>query len=445
MDFFNLFLVFHWFDESLQLLQRLFVVVIAAFITIRFDWWRQAIRGAELKWRYRILATLTFGFLAVIGTHTGIPIDIHKGWWTVDFSAEVPQKLDDSQAVVGFRDTMTLAAGMIGGPWVGFGVGLIAGVDRYHLGGLAAFASSFGTLLLGIYAGGIRYLRPQWVSSVKGVFWVAITGTLIHRLMILFFVKPYADALALSWEVLVPVAVVNTFGCVLFFWILRDLDRDRLENEAHESRLLVLQSEVRALRAQVDAHFLNNTLNDIKALIREKPDSARDAIQQLADFFKYTRKFVEQNTISLAEEQEQLQRYLNLQRLGLDLKLQDVLKIPDELLAIQVLPGCLLTLVENALKHGFKGKPAPYLLTVTAARDQTFLVLRVKDNGHGITSERLPKLGQQEVESANNGSGVALHQLSQSLQLIFGKSAELCFASERGKGTTVLLKQPIRE
>jgi len=56
---------------------------------------------------------------------------------------------------------------------------------------------------------------------------------------------------------------------------MRDLDRDRLENEAHEARLLTLQAELRALRAQVDPHFLNNALNDLKSLIRRDPDKAR--------------------------------------------------------------------------------------------------------------------------------------------------------------------------
>ena len=428
----------------MQLLPRLFVVVVAAFVAIRFEWLRRALRGAELQWRYRVPAILVFALLAIIGTHSGIPIDIHQGLQAKDLATEMPEKLGETQAIVGFRDTMILASGLIGGPWVGLGAGLLAGAERYQLGGFAGLASGLATVLIGVFAGGIRYLRPHWVAKVYGVFWVAITGTLLHRLLILILVQPYSAALTLSSEVLGPVLIVNSLGCVLFFWIMRDLDRDRLEKEVHEARLLALQAEIRALRAQVDPHFLNNTLNDLQALIRRDPDQARYYVGQLADFFNYTREFAGLNTISLAQELAQLQRYLALQRLGLGDKLQDSFDVAEELLALQVLPGCLLTLAENALKHGFKGRPAPYQLTVNAETEGANLLLKVTDNGRGIASERLAELGKHAVPSENKGGGVALHQLLQSLRLVFGEQVELSFDSVVGKGTVAMLRQEKR-
>jgi two-component system sensor histidine kinase LytS len=444
MDFPDTSLLLHWFDETVQILQRLFIVVVAAFIAIRLPSLRQALHGADLKWRYRPVAIIVFGLLAIIGTHSGLLIDIEQGIWHVDLTREVPMALQQNQAVVGFRDTMALVAGLIGGPWVGLGAGALAGAERYQLGGLAALAGGLGTALLGLYAGVIRYFQPGWVATVRGVFWVAITGTLLHRLMIIVFVQPLDIALALSLEVLVPVSIVNCLGCVLFFWIMRDLDRDRLEREAQEAQLLVVQAELRALRAQVYPHFLNNTLNDLNALIRLDPDKARYYVRELADFFKYTRQFADQNTITLADELAQLQRFLELQRLGLGEKLQASFTVAEELYAVQVLPGCLLTLVENALKHGFKGRPAPYLLQITAQADGNGLLLCVADNGRGIGADYLHKLGKQAVESVNKGGGVALHQLQQSLRLMFGESASLSFASVAGQGTQVKIWQARR-
>ncbi|MFA6163346.1 MAG: LytS/YhcK type 5TM receptor domain-containing protein, partial [Methylobacter sp.] len=141
MDFPDLPILFHWFDETVQLVQRLFVVVVAAFISIRFEWLRQALHGGVLKWRYRVPAICVFGLLAIVGTHSGILIDAHKGWPSIDLLAEIPAKLDGHQAIVGFRDTMILVSGLIGGPWVGFGTGLLAGAERYQLGGLGGLAS----------------------------------------------------------------------------------------------------------------------------------------------------------------------------------------------------------------------------------------------------------------------------------------------------------------
>ena len=190
----------HWFDIIVQIIPKLFIVVVAAFIAIRFEWLRQALRGAEVTWRYRIPAILVFALLAIIGTHSGVPIDIHQDLQAIDLAAQIPVQLGETQALVGFRDTIVLASGLIGGPWVGLGAGLLAGAERYQLGGFAAQASGLATMLLGLFAGGIRYLRPHWVDRVTGVFWVAMAGTLLHRLLILMLVRPYNDALLLSWD-----------------------------------------------------------------------------------------------------------------------------------------------------------------------------------------------------------------------------------------------------
>ena len=357
---------------------------------------------------------------------------------------EVPVVLEQNQAAVGFRDTMTLVAGLIGGPWVGLGTGALSGVERYQLGGLAGLASGVATTLLGLYAGMLRYRYPKFVATVIGVFVVAITGTLLQRLVILMMVKPFNIALSLGWEVLVPVCIVNCLGCILFFWIMTDLDKDRWEREKKEALLRVAQAELRALRAQVEPHFLNNTLHDLNGLIRRDPDKARYYVEELADFFHYTRQFVELDTISLADEADQLRRYLELQRLGLAEKLRDTISISHELLVMPVLPGCLLTLVENALKHGFEGRPAPYQLNIVAKAEGEYLLLQVCDNGWGIPAERLSELGQQPVVSKNKGGGVALHQLLQSLRFIFGDSVKMNFESIPEQFTTVSLWQPIR-
>ena len=444
MHFTDIPIALHQFDETVQILQRLFIVVVGAFVAIRFKGLRLALRGADLKWRYRLLAVFIFGLLSILGTHSGVLIGFGENGWEINLTKEVPIVLSQNQAIVGFRDTMALVAGLIGGPWVGFGAGALSGLERYQLGGLAGLASGLATPLLGLYAGLIRYFLPKWVATVNGVFWVAFTGTLLQRLMILILVQPFNIALTLTWEVLIPVGIVNCLGCVLFFWIMRDLDRDRLESEANEARFLAAQAELRALRAQVCPHFLNNTLNDLNALIRRDPDKARYYVQNLADFFHYTRQFAELNTISLADEADQLRRYLELQRLGLAEKLQDSINIPEELLDMQVLPGCLLTLVENALKHGFKGRPAPYKLEISAKREGACLCLQVSDNGRGIPAEHLLVLGKQPVVSKNKGGGVALHQLLQSLCLIFGDSVKMMFESIPEQGVIVYLWQPIR-
>jgi LytS/YehU family sensor histidine kinase len=447
-----------------QILERSCIVIVAAFISLRFKSVRQAVRGAELKWRFRIPAILVFGMLAITGTHNGVIIDVSEGWRSADITAKWPPKLMDTQGIIGFRDTMTLISGFIGGPWVGFGTGLLAGAERCYLGGLAGLPSFFATLTLGFYAGLLRHFKPHWIETAIGIIFMTIIGTLIHRSILYFMIGPPTNWL-FAKAVFVPVLVVNIFGCLLFFWVFRDLDRedlekevqegrllqiqselhrDKLEKDAQEARLLQMQAELRALRAQVDPHFLNNTLNDIPQLILEYPDKAIFYVEQLAEFFNYTRKFAELGTITLKQELDQLDRYLELQKMGLGDKLQVSKSEPADLLDFKVVPGCLLTLVENTLKHGFEGRPAPYKLTISAQTENESLLLQVTDNGSGINHERLQGLGKRPVRSEKKGGGVALHQLLQSLQLTFGENVSLNFDSVLGKSTVVSLIQPKR-
>ena len=444
MDFHDISILYHLFEETVLILQRLFIVVVAAFIAIRLKKLRRALRGAELKWRYRLLAGAIFGFLSIIGTHSGVLIDVWENGWSMDLSRDTPVPLRQNQAIVGFRDTMALVAGLIGGPWVGIIAGGISGLERYHLGGMAALASGFATFLLGVFAGMLRYLRPKRIATMSGVFLVAVVGTLLQRLLILLLVQPLNLALALSWAVVVPILIVNCTGCVLFFLVMRDLDRDMLESEANEYRMLLMQAELRALRAQVQPHFLNNTLNDLFSMFRTDSEKARLYVRKLADFFNYTRHFSGLNTIRLTEEADQVQRFLDLQKLGLGDKLQVNLQIDPSVTDCPVLPGCLLTLVENALKHGFKGRPAPYILQISAHKLDGQLILQVQDNGRGILPDRLAKLGKQIVESENSGGGVALYQLLQTMNLVFTAGVELSFASTLEQGATVTLKQEIQ-
>lgn len=452
----------NYLDSTPQLLLRICVLIVAALISIRFEWLRRVLLGAEKNIGLKLAAIGVFAVLAIIGTHTGLVLDLSPelpgqvSSWGLGFF----DKLESNQAIMGFRDTITMIAGMMGGPWVGFGVGLIAGLDRYNLGGFAGLASGVATLILGFFAGLVRCYRPLWVKTATGVFMIALTGTLLHRLILLLLVKPFDTALLLTLNVLLPVAVVNCLGCVLFFWVMRDLEHDRLENEAKEAKLiamkaiherdqhklLAIQAQFSLLIAQIDPHFLNNCLNNLKWVIRHDPDKARAYVTELGQFYNATRQFSGQHFITVKDELDQLERYLSLQRLAMGQKqspkLQDTIDIPNELYALQIIPFSLITLVENVFKHGIDPRKDFYQLNIAAEEHEESLVFRVTDNGMGIAAERLELLGKHQVTSKDNGGGVALYQLVRSLKLKFGEAASLTVSSQQDVGTTVTIKQP---
>ena len=444
----NLVQVFQFFlDFTILLVPRLCVVVVAAFACIRLPWVRRAVRDLEASWKPRLMLALAFGGLGILATHSGILVNVDKAVGIIEWP--VNARLNDHQAVVSFRDTLVMAGGLIGGPWVGFGAGLIAGAERYWLGGFVNGASGLSTLCLGVLAGWARYRRPHGATTPKGAFIIALFGTVVHRLFLIYFATPTPLATLLSLDIALPVAVVNCLGCVSFIWVIRDLDRDKLESELREAQcreqeahLLKQQAELCVLRAQVEPHFLNNTLNAIRSLIRIDPDRAREYVVKLADFFETTRRFAGANAIPLHEEMEQLGRYLDFQQLRFGERFVYLpADIPDELLDCCLPPHCLLTLAENALAHGMKDCASGFVIRVDAEDMGISLRLRVSDNGCGIAPERLAKLGKEPVDSPFS-NGIALYQLASSLNLAFLGEASLTLASELGNGTEVVLTLP---
>ena len=94
------------------------------------------------------------------------------------------------------------------------------------------------------------------------------------------------------------------------------------------------------------------------------------------------------------------------------------------------------------MNHGFKDCPAPYQLTISPIVESAILLLQVTDKGRGMTHERLTEPSKSSVQSENEGGGVALLQLLQTLRLIFGESVELSFDSVVDKGSVAMLKRP---
>jgi two-component system sensor histidine kinase LytS len=460
----------HWLLYTPELLQRICVVVVAAFISIRWRWLRAILHEQPMKPRHCFIAALVFGGLGVMGTHSGIVIDIDQ----LNQNAQVlqHQTLRESEAIIGFRDVMVMMAGVIGGVWVGLGAGLLAGFERYVLGGFAGTASGVATLVIGGYVGSLHYFRPQWLRNSWQILAIAFIGSCLHRLIIFALVDSYEHAKTLSLEIALPVVVINCIGCLLFFWVVSDLDKDRLENEARAARIVAEQSrleketaemkaraaifdanqktklaqewELQALRARIEPHFLNNALNTLNSFIDQSPDLATQYVSELAQFFNDTRHFSECNTVSLRDELDHVRRYLTLERPNKGDKLQDCIDVPTELLDYQVLPSCILILVENALKHAFVGTTPPFKIAISAEEHGSSFWLYVNDNGRGVSKAALEKLAKEPVQSTSNGGGVALCLLSKNLALVFGDTAHLTFQSVRHIGLQVCIQQPKR-
>jgi LytS/YehU family sensor histidine kinase len=425
-----------WLDNTAQLSQRVCVVLMAAYVSIRIEWLRQALRGDSSQWRNRLVSATFFGVFAIIGTHSGLLLDVHHVGAHITWPSSLSDDLLHSQAVIGFRDLMVLAAGLTGGPWVGFGAGFLAGFERYLLGGLAGDASAFATLMQGLWAGLVFQYRPNWATSITGASITALIGTVMQKLILLVWVQPQADALTLVSETSLPVAFVNTLGVLLFLFVMQDLERDKLKIQTQ-------QAELRALNAQIEPHFMNNTLNAIKALIRRDPEAASQYVVKLARFMDDTRRNAGVNSISLQQELAQVERYLDFQTLRFPGAFYFQRTISPQLLDCHLPPRCLQTLAENALLHGMQGQTRALKIGILGEDHGDTFTVRMSDSGIGIAPERLAELGKRPLDSPN-GNGSALYHLQQSLKLAFPRQSTMMISSREGLGTEVSLTIPKR-
>jgi LytS/YehU family sensor histidine kinase len=351
----------------------------------------------------------------------------------------LPTRLADTEAVINFRDLFVIAAGLIGGALCGPIVGVLAGLERYYgLGGLSALPCAISTVLTGVGAGVLAHLRPRLVNRPMIAIGVGTVSVAVQMGLIWQIALPHEDALKLINMTALPMLLTNSVGAGLFIWMRQFLDKYRLE-------LLARQAEIRSLQAQVEPHFLMNTLNAVKQLIRSDPEQARAYVVKLGHFFRATREHSAAGSVTLEQELKHQALYCDFQRLRFgEAMLHCRHEIDPKLRNCQLPPYSLQTLVENAFTHGFRKGQASLEIVISAEAQHDSLVVAVTDNGRGIAPERLALLGLQPVAS-NGGSGTALYQLRQSLQLAFGHKAQLLIESRLGTGTKATLTLPQRE
>ncbi len=197
----------------------------------------------------------------------------------------------------------------------------------------------------------------------------------------------------------------------------------------NEQRLLK-DAEIKSLQAQVNPHFLFNAINTISAMIRIDSEKARHLLLQLGNYFRANLNGTRNNVIPIAEELSHLEAYLAIEQARFPNRYQITIDVPKELMKAEIPPFVIQILVENALKHAFGGRKNNNQVLVQAmVQEPAHLLLRVRDNGQGIPSEKVAKLGKEVVSSAQ-GTGSALENLNRRLLSLFGESAQLVIHSD---------------
>jgi two-component system LytT family sensor kinase len=205
-------------------------------------------------------------------------------------------------------------------------------------------------------------------------------------------------------------------------------------------RAELAQAELRALRAQVQPHFLFNTLNSIAALIPVDARAAEEMTTRLAELFRHALSASERETTPLREELAFAHGYLDIERVRFGGRLRVETDVPDGLESLPVPSLLLQPVVENAVRYGIAPRPDGGLVRLSARRDGDRLVLAVEDDGPGIPADALARaLGAGEPR-APGGRGFGLFALRERLRAL---GASLAIETPPAGGTRVTVTLPL--
>lgn len=197
---------------------------------------------------------------------------------------------------------------------------------------------------------------------------------------------------------------------------------------------LACSMELKALQAQINPHFLFNTINTIASVIRTDPPHARDLLREFAAFYRRTLE-MDDDLITLEQELEYVHSYFRLEEARFGERVQLTIVVDPAHLGLLVPAFVLQPLVENAIQHGMRpDKPLHVRVESSACGDVTRL--SVCDDGVGIDSEDLQRILEPGF---GTGNGIALKNVHERLRGYFGPGSGIVAASSVGEGTAVTL------
>ena len=206
------------------------------------------------------------------------------------------------------------------------------------------------------------------------------------------------------------------------------------------------KSEFDSLQAQINPHFLYNTLDIIVWQIEnEKQSEAVHTVTALARFFRLSLG-KGKNIVTVKDEIDHVKNYLMIQHMRFKNKFDYEFDIAEDVLELPSLKLMLQPLVENAIYHGMEFMDGDGMIMVKAWRKEDELYLSVADNGLGMTEDKVEMILTGKSTSGNGrGSGIGVKNVNERIKLYFGEAYGLTIDSEPDEGTTVIIHLPAKD
>lgn len=274
-------------------------------------------------------------------------------------------------------------------------------------------------------------------SIVLGLIIYFTTNMLLHRVkkLVSAMKKVRDDNLNVS----VPVKSMDEFGVLAMNFNRMTQRIYELVETVYKIQLMEREAELKALEAQINPHFLYNTLATISWVARkEKAPGVMKISNSLAKFYRLVlSKGV--TIISIEEEVEMVKSYLEIQKTRFDDLFDVVYKIDERVYRYNIVKNILQPLVENALSHGIEPKRYHGTIIIYMGLTEDRICLKVIDDGVGMNSNTLSRVRLGMVERSK-GSGYAVKNIMQRLRAYYGDNFSINIFSKPGIGTTISIE-----
>ncbi|MEM7704292.1 MAG: histidine kinase [Pseudomonadota bacterium] len=280
----------------------------------------------------------------------------------------------------------------------------------------------------------LEQMLGPWLSAASLIVVGVVSGLMISGALrygdplILIVANPGTLLLCLALGI-GGYLVVGTRGRLLQSRVrIAELER----TQAQQAQQLA-ENQLKLLQAQIEPHFLFNTLGNIQGLIDSDPATAQHLVEKLTALLRRSLTQTRTKLISLRQESELVRDYLAIQVIRMGGRLTFEIELAPDVEGLSIPPLLLQPLVENAITHGIEPRKGPGHVSVIARRDRGSLQLRVVDNGVGLTPTGSPA----------SGTGTALANIRARLQALYDGDATLRLLENPPAGVCAELRLPV--
>lgn len=219
-----------------------------------------------------------------------------------------------------------------------------------------------------------------------------------------------------------------------------------LAEKENTANMLLAESRYKALQAQINPHFLYNTLDTMSSIAEVMECSEVSSMSQaLSNIFRYSLNMKEPFS-TVAKEIIHLKNYCYVMSVRMQGQLKFIYEIDENALQINIPRMSLQPLVENALNHGLRNKKGEKIIRIEAKLKEDELVICIRDNGVGFDAERMNEtLRENSIDYVERGESIGIHNINARLKMLYGDHYGLRIESAEGRGTRVYMVLPHAE